>query len=207
MLVAHGRVPRGISMANKELSESAIRSVSGCFYSSSEVLPYYPPPITLDTASILEEAVKDFLKDTLTKLHNLLTWNVGWNGYDALPPDPHAVAHAQDWIVKLFLEVADLGRLWIQPNVIADANGEVVFEWWYGTKKLTVYIADESAEYIQVWGTAIHSQMSDGDAEPISTCRALWLWLTRGAVHFFAHPCGDPTGVEGGRRRNGLRQE
>lgn len=117
-------------------------------------------------------------KVTLPKLHNLLTLSAGWNGYDSLAPNPDAVAHAENWIVRLFLEVADVGRVWIQPNVIADAEGEVVFEWWYGKKKLTVYIGDDNAEYVQVWGTDIHSEMSDGDAEPISKCRSLWLWLT-----------------------------
>ena len=86
--------------------------------------------------------------------------------------------HAENWIVRLYLEAAELGRPWIKPNVIADAEGEVVFEWWYGKKKLTVYIGDESAEYIQVRGPDRHSEMSDGDAEPISVCRSLWLWLT-----------------------------
>ncbi len=112
------------------------------------------------------------------KLRNLLTLSAGWNGYDSLAPNPDAVAHAENWIVRLFLEVADLGRVWIKPNVIADAEGEVVFEWWHGNKKLTVYIGDDSAEYVQVWGTDRHSEMSDGDAEPISMCRSLWLWLT-----------------------------
>ena len=121
--------------------------------------------------------LQEALKETLTKLRNLLTWSAGWNGYDSLAPSSDAVLHAENWIVRLFLEVADLGLTWIQPNVIADANGDVVFEWWHGKKKLTVYIEDESAEYVQVWGTNIHSEMSNGDAEPISTCRSLWLWL------------------------------
>jgi hypothetical protein len=81
--------------------------------------------------------------------------------------------------IALFLPASEgNSRTWIKPNVIADANGNVVFEWWYGKKKLTVYIEDESAEYVQVWGADIRSEMSNGDAEPISTCRALWLWLT-----------------------------
>ena len=117
------------------------------------------------------------MKETFAQIDNLLRWSAGWNGYDSLAPNPDAVAHAEHWIVRLFLEVADLGRVWIKPNVIADAEGEVVFEWWYGKKKLTVYIGDESAEYVQVCGTNIHSEMSNGDAEPISTCRSLWLWL------------------------------
>jgi hypothetical protein len=61
--------------------------------------------------------------------------------------------------------------------VTADADGAVVFEWWYGTKKLTVYVSDKSAEYVKVWGTDINSEMSDGEAESVDMCRALWLWL------------------------------
>lgn len=147
------------------------------FYGSSEVLSYSSLQFPVDDASILERNVKEALKVTLTKLRNLLTWCAGWNGYDSLAPNSDAVLHAENWIERLFLEVADLGLIWIQPNVIADANGDVVFEWWHGKKKLTVYIEDESAEYVKVWGTDTHSEMSEGDAEPISTCRALWLWL------------------------------
>ncbi len=131
----------------------------------------------MDDASIVERIVKGALKETLTKLRNLLTLSAGWNSYDSLAPNSDAVLHAESWIVQLLLEVADLGLPWIQPNVIADANGDVVFEWWYGERKLTVYIEDESAEYVQFWETNIHSEMSHGDAEPTSTCRSLWLWL------------------------------
>lgn len=69
-------------------------------------------------------------------------------------------------------------RMWIEPNVTASEEGDVVFEWWHHTKKLTVYIGNQSAEYVKVWGTDINSDMSDGDANPISTCRSLWEWLT-----------------------------
>lgn len=125
-----------------------------------------------------DNSAKELLQDTLKRIRNMLKHAAGWNGYDSLAPNPDAVASAENWIVKLYLEVADLDRVWIKPNVIADAEGEVVFEWWNGKKKLTVYIGDESAEYMQVWGTDIHSEILDGDAEPISTCRSLWLWLT-----------------------------
>jgi len=92
------------------------------------------------------------MKETLGQIDNLLTWSAGWNGYDSLAPNPDAVVHAGNWIVRLYLEVADLGLTWIQPNVIADTNGDVVLEWWHGKKKLTVYIEDERAEYVKVWG-------------------------------------------------------
>jgi hypothetical protein len=50
------------------------------------------------------------------------------NGYNSLAPNSDAVLHAENWIVQHFLEVADGGPTWIQPNVIADTNGDEVFE-------------------------------------------------------------------------------
>ena len=69
------------------------------------------------------------VRESFAKLKNLLTLKAGWNGYDSLAPDRDAVVHAENWIVRLYLEAAELGRPWIKPNVIADAEGEVVFEW------------------------------------------------------------------------------
>lgn len=169
-------MPRGYSPTNKELANCAMASFAG-FYSSSEVLSYYALQFPIDDAIIVERIVKEVLTETLTKLRNLLVWKDGWNGYDAVAPDPVAVSHAEDWIVELFLEVANLGLPWIQPNVVADADGNVVFEWWNDKKKLTVYIEENNAEYVQVWGLDIHSEMANGDAEPASTRRTLWLWL------------------------------
>ena len=117
------------------------------------------------------------MKETLAQIDNLLTWSAGWNSYDSLSPNPDALVHAEHWIARLFLEVADLGRVWIKPNVIADANGDVVFEWWHGKKKLTVYIEDESAEYVQVWGTDVDAKITDGSIESMSDSRELWMWL------------------------------
>ena len=99
-------MPRGYSVANRELSDHIIASFAG-FYGSSEVLSYASPQFPMDDASIVERIIKEALKMTLTKLSTLLTWSAGWNGYDSLAPNPDAVLHAENWIVQLFLVVAD----------------------------------------------------------------------------------------------------
>src|SRR5947209_4094563 len=160
-LVTHSEIPRGYSAANRELADCVIASFKG-LYGPSEVLAYYATRFPVDSAGIVESIVKEVLKQTLAQLQVLLTWEVEWNSYDAIVPSHEAVLRAEDWIVKLFLAVADLGRVWINPNVTASADGEVVFEWWYGQKKLTVYVSDESVDYVQVWGTNIDSEMAEG---------------------------------------------
>lgn len=166
---ANYTVPRGISTDSRELSKSRARSIEG-FRGLSEFLRRHSPGFIGDA----EEA----LNDTLAKVHDLLSWGENWNSYRALAPSPIAVAYAESWVVNLFQTVEELGLLWIKPSVTPSPEGEVVFEWWYGEKKLTMYVGDQSIDYVQVWGTDIHAKITDGDIGSISDCRSLWVWLT-----------------------------
>lgn len=119
---------------------------------------------------------------TFADLDLLLTWQDGWNGYDAAAPNSKAITLARKWIMGLYSQVLLsshllLSRPWIEPNVTADAGGEVVFGWWYGKKELSIYVTADSVEYMQVWGPNVVSDMSEGDAEPFLARLALWQWL------------------------------
>ncbi len=165
-------VSSGIGEVNEKLRQSEVRSIVAFCSNRAETLRFALLPET-DFKKLIREATWD----TLTAIYNLLTWRDGWNGYDACAPKYNAVVNADKWIEQLYLVVMSLHGNWIKPNVTASADGDVVFEWWHGTKKLTVYIGEQSAEYVKVWGLNTDSDMSDGDAESISTCRLLWLWL------------------------------
>lgn len=116
---------------------------------------------------------------TRAEIVALLSWPEGWNGYDAAAPNPEAVRHAFLWIKDLYkdtLETLTTDNGWIAPHVVA--HGNVVFEWWEGHKKLTVYISPKAVEYVKVWGPDMFSDMEDGDVEGAEDRRALWRWLT-----------------------------
>jgi hypothetical protein len=117
----------------------------------------------------------DPLSDTERNIRDLYRWPEGWNGYDAAKPNPASIAHAQAWITQLYRDVR--AALWIEPHVIADADGDVVFEWWNGQKKLTVYVSPTTAEYVKVEGPDITSDMEDGVIETARDRRDLWQWL------------------------------
>ncbi|SRR6266567_880029 len=174
-LISYYIVPEGISITSEKLSESFKSSIKE-FFSRSEIMLHQQQfhAFAVLTGSILRKP----LSDTLAKVHNLLSWGENWNSYRTPAPNPKAVAHAESWIVSLFQTVEDLGLPWIKPSVTPSPEGEVVFEWWYGEKKLTIYVGDQSADYVQVWGTDIHAKITDGDIETISDSRSLWIWLT-----------------------------
>lgn len=109
------------------------------------------------------------------ELTSLASWPEKWDGYDAAKPNLESVRHADKWIRTLYRDVTS--GLWIEPNVVADAEGDIVFEWWHNSKKLTVYVSPDTVEFIKVEGPDINNDMKDGVATSARESRMLWHWL------------------------------
>lgn len=115
------------------------------------------------------------LAQILVKLAVLTTRDVS----DAFSVDPVVIKRASAWIIEMYFDVYLSPHRWIQPNVTANAEGEVVFEWWNDNKKVTVYITDDGAEYVRVWGPDINTDMSEGEADSSEARQSLWTFLVR----------------------------
>src|SRR5579859_1642797 len=113
----------------------------------------------------------------LMEIRDLAKWPAGWNGYNALAPGYSAIQYAEHWIELFYTEILDLGMIWLEPNVTASAEGEVVFEWRHSINRLTIYIGKQSAEYVKDWGADINTEMEDGLANSTAIRQALWNWL------------------------------
>jgi hypothetical protein len=94
-----------------------------------------------------------------------------------LGADNETYKYTTEWLKRLRKTVVDNQMWWGEPLVNLSINSEIVFEWWYGTKKLTVYILGNTAEYIKVWGTDIDNEMEDGTSSSPAELTALWKWL------------------------------
>ena len=73
-------------------------------------------------------------------------------------------------------EVEGAGLPWFDPRVGLSEEGHVVFEWWYDRNKLTLYVGDESIEYVSSWGPDLDDQMQAGVLS--GNLLNLWTWLT-----------------------------
>lgn len=157
----------GIGKGSDLLNQVAIRTLGGFSFAAQGA------SLSLQN----KEFARKELSSTLVEIYDLLTWPEGWNGYDACAPKYEAVQYADHWIELFYLEVMNLRLDWLEPNVTASAEGEVVFEWRHGINRLTVYIGNQSAEYVKDWGADINTEMEDGYANSPGIRQALWKWL------------------------------
>jgi len=89
------------------------------------------------------------VSESLSQVYALRSLPTGWNGSDALPPSPASVKYARLWLEAQWQQCQTEGVRWYAPNVTADAEGNVVFEWWAEDRSLIVYVEDDSAEFHQ----------------------------------------------------------
>jgi len=154
-------IPSGVSESSDELSRTYRRLVRD----------------RRNLALLYPLAIPENLSLALNRITRLFTWPEGWNGYNALSPQRDAIVYARNWIRWFYQEVSILNQDWLNPHVTASAEGEVVFEWRQGVKRLTIYVGNQGAEYVKSWGPDINTQMEDGHANTASIRRSLWMWL------------------------------
>ena len=145
--------------------------------STDTIVDYYVRQRSNDNEP--EALVKNFrnqLPETERDIANLLRQVEEGVAHDDTVPNPVSVKHALSWAEQLYRDVR--AELWLKPRVSADEDGEVVFEWWKGRKKLSVYISPTTAEYITVEKTGSSVTMEDGPVGMPTDRRRLWHWLT-----------------------------
>src|SRR5437879_4522243 len=76
----------------------------------------------------------------------------GWGGEEICPLSSRAIGRAAEWICSLRREAIDASKPWIDPLITASEEGEVLFDWWRGNKRLTVYVQADGATYSRLWG-------------------------------------------------------
>lgn len=133
----------------------------------------YDPRRGLHESAGIERIALNSLKQSVNNLSDL---GEDWDGFGSAQPKATSIRYAKIFVESLFQEATSTRLPWIQPHVTASEEGDVVFEWWNGAHKLTVYANESSADYIQVWGPDIVMNMKDGPIEP-GTIEGLWRWL------------------------------
>lgn len=90
--------------------------------------------------------------------------------------DLKTILNAVSWIIEL-RKIVSLKKYWWNEPLVNISGSELVFEWWHGRRKITVYFSEENSEFIKVWGAHIDNEMEEGTAGTSDQIEALWKWL------------------------------
>jgi prevent-host-death family protein len=104
-----------------------------------------------------------------------------WDRAGSPPPSSEAIHYAWKIVTSLYSSSCRRGLTWVSPHVGADEYGSVSLEWWYETRKMTLFI--ESAgqiRFLKSWGSNIHSEMEDGTIKTVDEFVQLSKWLFYG---------------------------
>ena len=100
----------------------------------------------------------------------------GWDGFGSPPATTSSIANASVRLDNIYQQIVEAQLSWNSPHLTVSERGEVVFEWWRDSKRLSVYFEDSEAVYLKVWGANIYRDMEDGVLVPEGFL-ALWTWL------------------------------
>lgn len=112
-----------------------------------------------------------------TYLHTLLKSLLPFSLQSSSTVNLDTILNAVNWIIEL-RKIVGLRKYWWSEPLVNISDSELVFEWWHGTRKITVYFSEANAEFIKVWGADIDHEMEEGIAETNDQIEALWKWLT-----------------------------
>ena len=153
-------------------------SVTDSFYLSSQESSssIYPGVEPNPLYSYIERNLRQELREVYVK--NLFRSLVLASESDSIDYDLDLDTrlNAVIWLIKL-RRIAQLRGYWWQEPLVNFSEDEVVFEWWHGQRKVTVYISGGSAEYVRIWGPNIDQDMEDGVANTSATIEKLWQWI------------------------------
>jgi hypothetical protein len=119
----------------------------------------------------------ELLRDCNNKLLEMIGHPEQWADPDEEPPNRKSAERALRWLHQMYGVTLRYKMPWKSPHIGVDENGDISFEWWRGTKKLTIYVTPEEVEYVQVSGPDIIEDMDDGVVDSPEERRDLWAWL------------------------------
>ncbi len=109
------------------------------------------------------------------QLDRLASLPEDWDSHGSAKPDEHAAERARQFLEDAFRDTSvTVG--WQSPFISVSEDGEIVFEWWHGVRKLTIYVGAEQARFLKSWGPHIVNDMEDG-VLPQTWDPSLWAWL------------------------------
>lgn len=104
-----------------------------------------------------------------------------WDGAGSSAPSAQAVDYAWRLVTSIYEGACRRRLRWVSPHVGADEHGSVSLEWWYESRKLTLFVElGGDVTFLKSWGDNIHQDMEDGMIDSTDDFARLSRWLYQG---------------------------
>ena len=138
----------------------------------------WSPQVTPLPYPLMADLNKSSIEKTQLKIRQLVNLKDDWDGFDSPPPSAVAITNADRHAALLMTPLLTL-KEFFAPHISASSDAEVTFEWWKDHRKLTLYFADNSIEYLKSWGTDLDNEMEHDNFRGEDFQR-LFFWLING---------------------------
>ena len=136
-----------------------------------------PTVVSTDTIDLHKKIIQFWHRyDMLSQLNKLSEREDDWDGYGSKKPTESTVNYAKHLMEELFDAINQVGSAWDPPIISSDQDGYVTAAWYEEERELHIQIGENVAEYIQVWGTNIDTEMHVDFLYADDYC-TLWEWL------------------------------
>ncbi len=115
-------------------------------------------------------------REILDRFNVLAQREDNWDGYESKKPNQLILDHAKFLVVDLLDTIISAEYSWIAPFISSDESGSITVEWYEEERELHLLIGENEAEYLQVWGTNIDTDMDEGFLNR-DNYLTLWEWL------------------------------
>ena len=102
-----------------------------------------------------------------------------WDGYESKKPTQPTLDHAKHLIEEIFDTIIGMKYPWITPFISSNEDGYITAEWYEEEREVHILIRENEAEYLQVWGINIYTEMHE-DFLSRGDYPKLWEWLLHG---------------------------
>ena len=93
--------------------------------------------------------LRQIARNRLTyRIRELRHRGANWDGYGSLGANADSVFEAIDSLDTMIELGAQAGINWVDPHIGLNEEGHVIFEWWNGARKLTIYLVPGAHEYV-----------------------------------------------------------
>lgn len=133
------------------------------------------------TASSGESAYPVQILSLMNKIKQKEQLQDNWDGNGSLKPSTENTERAIEFLRRMFRYLSAFDEKhplhWKHPHVSVSEEGIIVFEWWHGNHKITIYNEKKSTNYLKVWGSDILANMDEGELHIPEDIISLWNWL------------------------------